>query len=518
MSKAPVIYSGDRQVPLADIRVRAARAAAGLKALGVGHGDTIAVYLRNDFPHLEAAIAAGMVGAYVVPVNWHYSVDEARYIFEDSGAKLVVIHADLLVGVREAVPAGVKVLSVATPPEIAEVFRVDAALAEVAPGDLAWDSWVAGFEPLAEQAVAPPGSMIYTSGTTGRPKGVRRAPPTPEQAAGAAGLSKQIFGIGPWEDRPEDIVLCIPGPLYHSAPNGWAMRFLQIGANMVLQPKFDAEQLLKDIERFRITHLLAVPTMFVRLLKLPDEVRAKYDLSSLQFVMHGAAPCAPHVKRSMIEWWGPIIWEHYGNTEAGALTLCDSAQWLAHPGTVGKVLDDADFHLLDEEGNDVPTGMPGEVVAWRPSYADFTYHGDDDKRRKAEKRPGLIALGDVGFLDPEGFLYLSGRASDMVISGGVNIYPAEIEAELQKMPGVADCAVFGIPDEEFGEQLLAVVQAEPGADLAADAVRAFLRGRLAGFKVPRQVEFSAELPREDSGKIFKRKLRAPYWEAAGRQI
>jgi long-chain acyl-CoA synthetase len=518
MSQAAVVYSGDRQRSLAEIRARAARAAAGLEALGVGHGDTVAVYLRNDFPHLEAALAAGMLGAYVVPVNWHYSVDEARYILEDSGAKALIIHADLLAGIPGAIPDGVVTLVVETPPEIVRTFGLDPALAGAPDGAVEWDVWLSGFEPLPPRAVTPPGSMIYTSGTTGRPKGVRRAPPTPEQAAAATALSHRIFGIGPWEDRPGEIVLCIPGPLYHSAPNGWAVRFVQIGANIVLQPKFDAEQLLADIERFSITHLLAVPTMFVRLLKLPEAVRRKYDLSSLKFVMHGAAPCAPHVKRSMIEWWGPIIWEHYGNTEAGGLTLCNSQEWLAHPGTVGRVLEDCELRLLDETGAEVPLGQPGEVVAWRKAYADFTYHGDDAKRRAAEKRPGLISLGDVGFLDADGFLYLSGRANDMVISGGVNIYPAEIEAELLKMPGVADCAVFGVPDEEFGEQLLAVVQSDPGAALTAEEVRGFLRGRLAGFKVPRRVEFADELPREDSGKIFKRKLREPYWAAAGRQI
>lgn len=515
---AAAIHCADRRRALAEIHERAARAAAGLEALGVRPGDTIAVYLRNDFPHLEAALAAGLLGAYVVPVNWHYSVEEARYLFEDSGAKALVIHADLLAGVREAVPPGVTTLVVETPAEVLAAYGVDPALGRVRPGDVAWDDWLAGFEPLPPRPVASPGSMIYTSGTTGRPKGVRRAPPTPEQAAAAAELTRVLFGIGPWEDRPHEMVLAIPGPLYHSAPNGWAMRFLQAGANLVLRPRFDAEQLLADIERFGVTHLLAVPTMFVRLLKLPEALRRKYDLSSLRFVMHGAAPCPPDIKRQMIAWWGPVIWEHYGNTEAGALTLCNSEEWLAHPGTVGKVLPDCELRLLGEDGREVPPGQAGEIVAWRRAYADFTYHGDDEKRRKAEKAPGLISLGDVGRLDADGFLYLCGRASDMVISGGVNIYPAEIEAELQNMPGVADCAVFGIPDEEFGEQLCAVIQPEPGQTLTADAVRSFLRARLAGFKTPRRIEFRAELPREDSGKIFKRKLRAPYWEQAGRQI
>ena len=347
---------------------------------------------------------------------------------------------------------------------------------------------------------------------------MRRQPRTPEQIEAGAELTRNLFGLVGWEDRLDQIVQAIAGPLYHTAPNGWALSFVQFGSSVVLMPKFDAEELLREIERRRITHLLAVPTMFVRLLKLPPEVRGKYDLSSLQFVMHGAAPCPPHVKREMIEWWGPVIWEHYGNTETGPLTLCDSRQWLARPGTVGKVLPDADLKIVDENGDEVPVGQPGEVAAWRKAFADFTYHKDDDKRRKAEKVSGLISLGDIGFLDEEGYLYLSGRASDMVISGGVNIYPAELEAELHKMPGVADCAVFGIPHDELGEQLCAVLQPDPGAHLTPEDVRTFMRGRVAGYKVPKVVEFAADLPREDSGKIFKRKLRAPYWENAGRQI
>jgi long-chain acyl-CoA synthetase len=257
--------------------------------------------------------------------------------------------------------------------------------------------------------------------------------------------------------------------------------------------------------------------MFVRLLKLPEDVRHKYDLSSLKFVMHGAAPCPVHIKRAMIDWWGPVISEHYGGTETGAVTYLDSAQWPAHPGSVGKPLDTVQLMVLGEDGEPIETGGTGEVVAWHKHYPDFTYHGDDAKRARAQKK-GLMSLGDVGYLDADGFLYLCGRASDMIISGGVNIYPAEIEAEILKLTGVADCAVFGIPDEEFGEQVCAVIQPRPGASLDEAEVRAELRHTLAGYKVPRRIAFSDTLPREDSGKIFKRKLREPYWENAGRSI
>ena len=359
--------------------------------------------------------------------------------------------------------------------------------------------------------------MIYTSGTTGHPKGVRRNPPTADQAVVWQEIIGKVMGFSADVASPDESVTVVTGPMYHSAPNAYGLFALRYGANIILEPRFDPEELLQFIDRERVTHLHMVPTMFVRLLKLPDEVKAKYDLSSLRFVVHAAAPCPVHVKQAMIEWWGPVIYEYYGGTETGAVVFCDSEEWLAHPGTVGKSFNGADIRVLDDDGKELSQGATGEIVCRMHSIPDFTYHGDDEKRRRSEKS-GLIALGDIGYLDDDGFLYLCDRAKDMVISGGVNIYPAEIEAELHKMPGVEDCAVFGIPNEEFGEALCAVVQRRTGADIGEDDVRAFLRERVAGFKVPRTVEFKTELPREDSGKIFKRKLREPYWEAAGRQI
>ena len=257
--------------------------------------------------------------------------------------------------------------------------------------------------------------------------------------------------------------------------------------------------------------------MFNRLIKLPEAVRERYDLSSLRDVVHAAAPCPAPTKRAMIDWWGPVINEYYGATETGMVTYCDSAQWLAHPGTVGKAIPEADVRVIDADGVGLPQGEIGEVVARVHTIADFTYHGDEAKRRDAEKS-GLIAPGDIGYLDADGFLYLCDRAKDMIISGGVNIYPAEIEAELHKMPGVADCGVFGIPDEEYGEAICAVVQTQPGVSLTEAEVKAFLRGQIAGYKVPKRVDFHEELPREDSGKIFKRKLREPFWAGLDRRI
>jgi long-chain acyl-CoA synthetase len=511
------IISGERRRSTAQINERAARAASGLASLGVGAGDTVALYLRNDFPFFEASFAAGMLGAYPTPVNWHYTQDEARYLFENSGARAIVIHADLIGPVRAAFPPGVPVLVVETPPEVAEAYGIDPASRRIPHGMTDWDRWLEGFEPRDAGAVAAPGTIIYTSGTTGRPKGVRRHPPTAEQAARGAAILMRGFGFTDYLAEPDRIVTVVTGPMYHSAPNAYGLSSARMGARVILQPRFDPEDLLRLIETEQVTHLHMVPIMFNRLTKLPEAVKAKYDVSSLRFVVHAAAPCPAPTKRAMIEWWGPVINEYYGATETGIVVFCDSAEWLTHPGTVGRPIPEAEVKVIDEAGEALPPRAIGEVVAKVRAGSDFTYHGDDEKRLAAEKA-GLIAPGDIGYFDEDGFLYLCDRAKDMIISGGVNIYPAEIEAELHKMPGVADCAVFGIPDDDYGEAICAVVQPQPGAALGEAEVRAHLRGVMAGYKVPRKVAFMAELPREDSGKIFKRKLREPYWEGLDRRI
>ncbi len=509
------IISGERRLSSAALNERAARAAAGLASLGVGAGDLIAIYLRNDLPFLEATFAAGLLGAYPTPVNWHYSPTEAAYLFENSGARAIIIHADLIEGIRQVLPPGVPVLVVATPPEIAAAYGIDAA--PVPAGMIDWSRWLEGFAPYDQPLAEGPGTIIYTSGTTGHPKGVRRRQPTPEQAAASTEKLAHAFGFADWLSKPDEIVTVITGPMYHSAPNAYGAFSARIGAQVILEARFDPEELLAMIERHRVTHIHMVPIMFNRLLRLPDDVKARYDLSSLKFVVHAAAPCPAPIKRAMIEWWGPVINEYYGSTETGAVVFCSSEEWLAHPGTVGRAMPGADVRVIDTEGNSLPAGEIGEVVARTAGIADFTYHGDDAKRAASEK-VGLIAPGDIGYLDADGFLYLCDRAKDMIISGGANIYPAEIEAELHKMPGVADCGVFGIPDEEFGEAVCAVVQPMPGAELTEAEVRAYLRERMAGYKVPKRVDFHAELPREDSGKIFKRKLREPFWEGLDRRI
>jgi long-chain acyl-CoA synthetase len=481
--------------------------------LRIAENDAVALVLRNDFAFFEAAMGAGLVGAYAVPVNWHFKADEAGYIIRDCAAKAVVVHADLLPQIRDGIPAGVSVFVVPTPPEIRDAYGIPAEAGALPPGAAPWDAWVASQPGWTGPPRAIRTNMIYTSGTTGRPKGVRRQPATPEMQAALTAMVSRIFDIRPGEG----IRTVVTGPVYHSAPNLYALSAARDGGLVILQPRFDAEDLLRQVERHRITHLHMVPTMFVRLLKLPSEVRRRYDLSSLRFVTHAAAPCPPDVKRQMIEWWGPVINEYYGGTETGGAVFHTSAEALRKPGTVGRPIDGAVVKIFDAAGKELGPGEIGEVYLRIGGFPDFTYHGMDDKRHEVE-RAGLITCGDVGYLDADGYLFLCDRVRDMVISGGVNIYPAEIEAVLIGMPGVQDCAVFGIPDDEYGEQLAAYVQPQEGAAVTADAVRAWLRERTAGYKVPKLVKFEDSLPREDSGKIFKRKLRAPYWEKAGRQI
>ncbi|MFO1086251.1 MAG: acyl-CoA synthetase [Reyranellaceae bacterium] len=507
------VTAGERFRSWADIQANAARAAGGFAALGLREDDSVALMLRNDFATFEANMAAGQLGAYAVPINWHYTPEEAGYILADCAAKVLVAHSDLLAQIASGVPAGVKVLVVPTPDEIAVAYNVPEDKRHVPDGLERWDAFVARSAPNTEPPKASRGSMIYTSGTTGRPKGVRRQPASPELQAAATREIGRYWGL---VADPSAVVL-MNGPMYHSAPAGYAMTAARLGLSVVLQPRFDAEDMLRLIARHGVTHMHIVPTMFVRLLRLPDAVKRRYDVSSLRWITHGAAPCAPAVKRQMIEWWGPVVTEYYGATETGVVVWHDSADALRKPGTVGRVVEGALLRIVDENGRDVKQGEIGEIYVRGPHVSEFTYNNDNAKRREVALGE-LVTVGDVGYQDADGYVFLCDRKRDMIISGGVNIYPAEIESVLIQMPGVRDCAVFGIPDEEFGEQICAYVEPLPGAALDAGQVRAYLAEHVARYKVPKLVEFSTALPREDSGKIFKRKLRAPYWEKAGRSI
>ena len=485
-----------------DLFGRALRATRGLHELGIGGGDRVALLLRNSLEFLEASIATVPLGASAVPVNWHWRGDEIAHVLSDSGAKALVVHADLWPAIAPSVPDGVALIVVPTPA---------GPIGDPPAGALLWPRWLASNQPWAQAPETGPVSIIYTSGTTGRPKGVVRAQATASQREQTQAILGEIFKLAP-EERT-----VIPAPMYHAAPNVYALAAAIRGMDMTIMTSFDAEEFLRIVAEHRVTVVQMVPTMFVRLLALPEQVRSRYDLSSLRWVVHAAAPCPPDVKRAMIEWLGPIVAEYYGSTETGPVVFCTSEEWLAHPGTVGRPLERAVVKVLDAEGNELPAGQSGEIYMWLDVWPDFSYAGDEEKRRSVE-RDGLVSCGDIGYLDTDGYLHLNDRRSDMVISGGVNIYPAEIETCLLAMPGVRDCAVFGVPDDEFGEALAAYIELQDGAQLSGDSVRAHVRSRLAAYKTPRVVEFRDSLPREDSGKIFKRRLRDPYWAGRERAI
>jgi long-chain acyl-CoA synthetase len=505
------IISGGRRRDHAEVAGRVARIAGGLERLGVKQGDSVCILMRNDIAFIEAAYAAMRLGAYAVPVNWHFKPEEVGYVLNDSGARVLIGHADMLHRLREVIPAGATVLSAPTPSEMLSQYKIDRDYLATPAFAVELESWLEQQNPYEGPARPQPQNMIYTSGTTGHPKGVRRDAPTPEQTIAAERLRAVMYGLKP------GVRALLPGPLYHSAPNAFGLRAGRLDGALVLMPRFDPEEFLRVIQEQKIDSIFMVPTMFVRLMKLPEAVRRKYDVSSLRHVVHAAAPCPADVKRAMIEWWGPVIYEYYGSTEAGALTFATSDDALIKPGTVGKVLEGVELRFLGEDGSPVPQGEIGEIYSRNADNPDFTYHNKPEKRAEIE-RDGFVTSGDVGYLDEDGYVFICDRKRDMVISGGVNIYPAEIESALHAVPGVHDCAVFGIPDDEFGEALMAVVEPQAGVTLDVADIRAQLKTSLADYKVPRHVEILQNLPREDSGKIFKRRLRDPYWERAGRRI
>jgi long-chain acyl-CoA synthetase len=505
------IISGQRRRGHAEVADRTARIAGGLQRLGVEQGDNVCILMRNDIAFIEAAYAAMRLGAYAVPVNWHFKPEEINYVLKDSGTSVLIGHADMLHQLREAIPAGVSVLSAPTPPEILANYKIDAGHLATPEFAVDLEFWLEQQRPYDGPLLPQPANMIYTSGTTGHPKGVRRNAPTPEQSAAAERMRAMIYGLEPGARA------LLPGPLYHSAPNSFGLRSGRLGGALVLMPRFDPEEFLRLIEVEKIDTIFMVPTMFIRLMKLPEAVRSKYDMSSLRHVIHAAAPCPADVKRAVIEWWGPVIYEFYGSTESGAVTFANSADALKKPGTVGRISPGAELRFIGDDGKILPQGEIGEIYSRIADNPDFTYHNKPEKRAEIE-RDGFITSGDVGYIDEDGYVFICDRKRDMVISGGVNIYPAEIEAALHAVAGIHDCAVFGIPDDEFGEALMAVVEPQAGVTLDIADIRAQLKTSLADYKVPKRVEILNQLPREDSGKIFKRRLRDPYWERAGRRI
>lgn len=489
---------GDNLLGPIEVDALVLRAARSLERAGVGEGGVVAIMMRNEPRFVLLLLAARRIGAYALPINWHFRQDEVGHILNDSGCRLLLVHSDLLPQIVGAVHASCSVVRIAPGATVRAAYAITAM---DLPDD--WSAWLAD-TPTTSPPRPSRTPMGYTSGTTGKPKGVRRGPMSAAQLARIRALNEEAFGL-----RAHARALVVT-PLYHSAPNIYAMTAKSDGELLVLEPRFDAERTLALIQRHRITHAYMVPTLFVRLLQLPGSVRKRYDTSSLEVILHGAAPCPTAVKGGMIEWLGPVIQEFYGGSEAGPITRCTSSEWREHPGSVGRPVSGVEVIACDDAGNAMPPDRVGTIFIHQTNYPDFTYHGRDDQRAAAAHptMTGFFTLGDIGYLDRSGYLFLTDRKSDMIVSGGVNVYPAEIEAALLAMPGVRDCAVLGAPDPEFGERIVAVVEPAPGATLTSEHVLDFLRERLAGYKLPRIVELSESLPREESGKIFKRKLRA----------
>ncbi len=471
------------------------------RSLGIGRGDSIAIFMDNTARYYEVLWAAQRSGLRFTAISSKLTAGEVEYIVRDCEAKAFICSggvADVAVQLAPLIPG-------------VALFMTDGAVAPYQ----SFEEARARFPttPIADEGAG--GAMLYSSGTTGRPKGVKRpvAGDTPIDAPnGLAMMGQALYGWTP------DSVYLSPAPLYHAAPLGWSMAVQALGGTVVVMERFDAEEALALIEKHKVTTAQWVPTHFVRMLKLPQDVRAKYDVSSLKQVFHAAAPCPVPVKEQMIGWWGPIISEYYAGTEGNGFTAINSHEWLAHKGSVGRSLN-AELKICNEDGDPLPPRTEG--VVYFAGGGQFEYHNDPKKTAESRNKHGWTTLGDVGWVDEEGYLYLTDRKSFMIISGGVNIYPQEIENLLITHPKVADVAVVGAPHEEMGEQVVAVIQpadwADAGDALAAE-LAAFARANLSHVKAPRKIDFMQELPRHQTGKLYKRLIRDAYWGKEGSRI
>ena len=503
----PTLSFANWELSSAQMGARSAKAAGALAAAGIKEGDTIAIMMRNEPALMDVMLAARQLGAYITPLNWHFKAEEAGYILQDSGAKVLVVHADLLPQIAAGIPPAMRVFIARPDPHVLKSYQNHALVPKDWHGAKDWQALLEEALPHRETTARPLSLVAYTSGTTGSPKGIRRLPPSPDEAAA---LTQRMRAVARAVSGITEASRClVSAPLYHSAPCGYAMFASQSGAWLRIEPRFDAAETLALIEQHRITHTYLVPTMFVRLLRLPAELRNRHDLSSVQFVSSTGAPCPPAIKEAMIDWWGEVINEAYASSETGYLTLITSKEARERPGSAGRPIPGVSIKIIDDAGQEVPPGTIGKIYACQTGLSQFTYINRQDDRDAIE-RDGYVTVGDIGHVDQDGYLFIADRRTDLVLSGGVNIYPAEIEQVLMVMPGVSDCAVFGIPDAEFGQALVAVVKATDGGVLTQEQVKQYLASRLANFKVPRIVDFRDALPREDTGKIFKRLLQEEY--------
>lgn len=492
-----------REVSYGELAAFANRISHGLRALGLKTGDCAAVALPNSVEFLATYFGAVQVGLYFTPINWHLVGPEVAYIVDDSEASVFIAHN-----------------------EFADVAQTAAKEISIPQDKLFSVGEISGFRSFDELVERQPDTrpeertagtnMQYTSGTTGRPKGVRRklTGMDPDEGAALSGLFFSLFGIQAHDDN---VHIC-GSPLYHTAPLMFATISINLGHSVVLMEKWTPEEMLRLIEKYRVTQSHMVPTQFHRLLALPDDVKSRYDLSSLRAMIHAAAPCPVDIKRRMLEWWGPVIIEYYAATEGGG-TLVTPEQWLKKPGTVGLPWPTSEIKIFDDEGNEMPTGEAGTVYM-RMGGAEFEYFKDEEKTKKA-RLADYFTVGDIGYLDEDGYLFLRDRKSDMIISGGANIYPAEIEGVFLLHPKVGDVAVFGIPHPDWGEEIKAVIEPASGVegnDELTSELISFASDRLGKFKLPKTIDYIAEMPRDPNGKLYKRRLRDPYWEGRERAI
>jgi len=494
---AYIMAATGRVVTYRELNDRSNQGAQLFRSLGLRVGDGVAIMMENHPIYYEVLWAAQRSGLRYTAISSRLTAGEVEYIVKDSAAKAFVVS-------RAMAPVAAEVAS--RLPGVT-LLMVDAAIAPFG----SFEAERAKHPATPVEGETPGGAMLYSSGTTGRPKGVKRA------LAGGSLLDSDALTAWAREGYGMDAetIYLSPAPLYHAAPLGWSMNVQRLGGTVILMERFDAEDCLRLIEKHRVTHVQFVPTHFVRMLKLPDDVRERYDHSSLKVVFHAAAPCPVPVKTQMIAWWGPLIHEYYAGTEGNGRTVINSQEWLAHKGSVGRAALPVEVKICDEDGEPLPPRAEGLV--YFAGGAPFEYHNAPEKVAESTNRHGWTTLGDVGWLDEEGYLYLTDRKSFMIISGGVNIYPQEIENLLITHPRVADAAVVSAPDEEMGEKVVAVIQpmdwAQAGDDFRTE-LTAFCRANLSGVKLPRQIDFMEELPRHPTGKLYKRLIRDAYWAKA----